>query len=129
MRYRNTLTSIIDSPPILADYPQYIEPLQAEKRFLAPPIVNDEGGRLLVRSWRYWYNPRGIVEFENWLDAAATAVMPATAESAVPQPHCRRWAGRVETRDRSAATARSADRAPVESGPGATSPRIPARRC
>ncbi|MHB9107304.1 MAG: cysteine hydrolase family protein [Armatimonadota bacterium] len=75
MRYHNTLTPIFDGPPILADYPQFVEPLQAENRFLAPPIVNDDGGTLLVRSWRYWYNPRGIVEFENRLDAAATAVI------------------------------------------------------
>ncbi|MHB0938015.1 MAG: isochorismatase family protein [Armatimonadota bacterium] len=75
MRYHNTLTPILDGPPVLADYPQYVEPLPAENRFLAPPIVNDEGGTLLVRSWRYWYNPRGIVEFENRLDEKATAVI------------------------------------------------------
>jgi len=75
MRYQNTLIPIDDGPPILADYPQYVEPLQAENRFLAPPVVNDEGGNLLVRSWRYWYNPRGIVEFENRLEPAATAVI------------------------------------------------------
>jgi hypothetical protein len=75
MRYHNTLTPIIDGPPILADYPQFVEPLPAEKRFLATPLVDDEGGSLLVRSWRYWYNARGIVEFENRLDPAATAVM------------------------------------------------------
>jgi len=75
MRYHNTLTPIVDGPSILADYPQFVEPLPAENRFFAPPIINEEGGKLLVRSWRYWYNPRGIVEFENRLDAAATAVM------------------------------------------------------
>ena len=74
MKYINTLRPITDPLPMLADYPQYVEPLPYEKRFLAPPVV-DEGGPLRVRSWRYWYNPRGIVEFENRLDPAATAVV------------------------------------------------------
>lgn len=75
MRYHNTLTPVVDGPPMLADYPQFVEPLSAEHRFLAPPVVHEQDGRLLVRSWRYWYNPRGIVEFENRLDEQATAVM------------------------------------------------------
>jgi len=74
-RYRHTLTRITDGPPILADYPQYVEPLPAEARFLAPPLVDDPGGSLRVRAWRYSYNVRGIVEFENTLDPAKTAVI------------------------------------------------------
>jgi len=75
MRYRNALSPILDGPSILADYPQYVEPLPVENRYLAPPLVDDASGSLCVRSWRYWYNARGIVEFENRLDPAATAVM------------------------------------------------------
>ena len=74
MQYTNALIPVIDGLPIFADYPRYVEPLPAEHRFLAPPLV-DDGGPLQVRSWRYWYNPRGIVEFENRLDPAATAVI------------------------------------------------------
>jgi len=73
--YENKLRKIVDGPPILADYPRYVEPLQAEQRFLAPPLIDDPGGRLRVRAWRYWYNARGIVETENRLDAQATAVL------------------------------------------------------
>jgi hypothetical protein len=73
--YANTLTPIRNGPPILADHPRYVEPLQAERRFLAPPLVNDPGGRLRVRAWRYWYNARGIVETENRLDGDATAIL------------------------------------------------------
>lgn len=75
MKYANTLKPIADAPPILADFPQYVEPMQQEPRFLAEPLVNDGGGDLIVRSWRYWYNARGIVEMENRLQAAATAVV------------------------------------------------------
>lgn len=75
MRYMNTLTPVVDGLPILADFPEFVEPLPYENRFLSPTLVNDPDGRLLVRSWRYTYNTRGIVEFENRLDAMATAVI------------------------------------------------------
>ncbi len=75
MTYANALQPIGNLLPILADYPQYVEPLQHEQRFLAPPVVADENGKLLVRSWRYWYNARGIVEMENRLDSRATAIV------------------------------------------------------
>jgi hypothetical protein len=61
--------------PILADYQRYIEPLQTDDRYLASPLVDEPDGDLLVRSWRWWYNARGIIEMENRLDAAATAVV------------------------------------------------------
>lgn len=73
--YRNDLQPLADGPPILADHPRWVAPLEAEARFLAPPLVSDPGGALLVRGWRYWYNARGIVETENRLDARATAVI------------------------------------------------------
>lgn len=75
MIYRQVLTPIINGPPILADHPYYMEPLITENRFLAPPLVNDPCGALHVRAWRYSYNARGIIEFENRLDPAATAVL------------------------------------------------------
>ncbi len=73
--YINTLEKIETSLPILADYPEYVATLEYECRYLAPPVVYEEGGDLVVRSWRYWYNARGIIEMENRLEAGATALI------------------------------------------------------
>jgi hypothetical protein len=73
--YLNILEPVIDPLPLLADYPEYVEPLHFEKRYKALPIVDEDGGNLLVRSWRYWYNARGIIEMENRLVAKATAII------------------------------------------------------
>lgn len=75
MRYEHTLSRLENPPPLLADYPAFLAPLEHEVRYLAPPMVVEAGGDLLVRSWRYWYNVRGIVEFENRLCGEATAVI------------------------------------------------------
>lgn len=73
--YKNTLTIIEEPLPILADFPEFVEPLLFEERYLAPPVVNDRQGEIEVRSWRYWYNARGIIEMTNRLDADATAII------------------------------------------------------
>ena len=73
--YQNTLKRIENALPLLADWPDFVEPMVCEDRFLAPPVVDDDDGALRVRSWRYWYNAHGIVEMENRLDANATAVV------------------------------------------------------
>jgi len=73
--YENELEEIVAPLPLLADYPTYVEPVQYERRYLAPPLVDDDGGKLLVRAWRYWYNARGIIETENRLEAKATAII------------------------------------------------------
>ena len=75
MNYDNILEEIESPLPLLADYPEYVEPLKYEHRYLAPPVVYESDGRLLVRSWRYWYNARGIVEMENRLEEKATAIV------------------------------------------------------
>jgi hypothetical protein len=75
MKYSLRLKRIRRPRPLLADYPQYLEPLKTENRFESPPLVNDRNGRLQLRSWRYWYNARGIVEMENRLDPRATAIV------------------------------------------------------
>ena len=75
MHYLNDLRPVTDPMPILADYPEFVEPLHEDVRFEAPPVVRDTGGTLRVRTWRYWYNAGGIVEMENRLDPAATAIM------------------------------------------------------
>jgi len=75
LQYLNDLQPLDAPPPLLADHPSYVEPLVCERRFLAPPVVADAEADLKVRSWRYWYNARGIVEMENRLSARATAIL------------------------------------------------------
>lgn len=73
--YSNTLTPIPDPKPLLADFPQYVEPVAERQRFEAPRLVDDPGGDLDVRAWRFSYNARGIVEMPNRLAARDTAVV------------------------------------------------------
>src|SRR5262245_5559222 len=73
--YENTLAPIPDPKPLLADFPQYVEPVVERRRFEAPRLVDDPGGDLDVRAWRFSYNARGIVEMPNRLAARDTAVV------------------------------------------------------
>lgn len=73
--YQNRLKLLRKAPPILADYPEFIAPLECDRRYLAPPLVGDAQGNLAVRAWRYWYNARGIVETENLLGSRAVAIV------------------------------------------------------
>src|SRR5690242_8978449 len=73
--YENRLTPIADPRPILADYPEFVEPVRETARFEAPVLVDDPGADLSVRAWRFSYNARGIVEVPNRLDARRTAVV------------------------------------------------------
>lgn len=75
MLYHNRLEKLTDAPPILADFPEFVEPLLCDDRYLAPPVVDEPGGDLTVRCWRYWYNVRGIVEMQCRLQARATAII------------------------------------------------------
>ena len=73
--YENRLTPISDPKPLLADYPEWVEPIRELKRFEAPILVDDPGADLHVRAWRFSYNARGIIEMPNRLRAANTAVI------------------------------------------------------
>src|SRR5947209_5708714 len=73
--YANRLTPVPDPRPLLADHPEFVEPVREEARFEAPPLVDDEAADLHVRAWRFSYNARGIIEMPNRLRAAATAVI------------------------------------------------------
>jgi hypothetical protein len=77
--YLNSLGENREPLPILADHPDFVEPLVFERRFLAPPVVHDENADMEVRSWRYWYNARGIIEMVNRLDSRATAIIDLMA--------------------------------------------------
>jgi hypothetical protein len=74
-RYANTLTPIENPAPLLADYPEFIEPVVELRRFEAPLLVDDEGADLEVRAWRFSYNARGIIEMPNRLRSKETAVI------------------------------------------------------
>ena len=73
--YANTLTPIPNPTPILADHPDYVEPIRETARFEAPPLVQEEGADLSVRAWRFSYNARGIIEIPNHLRSDRTAVV------------------------------------------------------
>jgi hypothetical protein len=73
--YPNQLRRIEKVQPLLADYPEYFEPIQEESHYEAPAIVDDDGADLHVRAWRFSYNARGIIEMPNHLRAAETAVI------------------------------------------------------
>jgi hypothetical protein len=73
--YRNTLTLLEDPSPLLADHPEFVEPIREVRRFEAPILVDDKNANLSVRAWRFSYNARGIIEMPNRLRASDTAVI------------------------------------------------------
>ncbi|HZW35134.1 MAG TPA: isochorismatase family protein [Isosphaeraceae bacterium] len=74
--YQNRLKPVTDPRPILADFPQFVEPVhEVAARFEAPTLVDDPGADLEVRAWRFSYNARGIIEVPNRLRADRTAVI------------------------------------------------------
>src|SRR5687767_7164263 len=73
--YHNHLSPLENPPPLLADYPEFVEPVRELRRFEAPLLVNDEAADLAVRAWRFSYNARGIIEMPNRLRASRTAVI------------------------------------------------------
>jgi len=73
--YYNTFTKLESPAPILADYPQYVQPVIEETRYEAPMLVKDTDGDLEVRAWRFSYNARGIIEMPNRLKASETAII------------------------------------------------------
>lgn len=73
--YENSLIPIKDPKPLLADYPEFVQPVVESQRFAAPMLVDEENADLDVRAWRYSYNARGIIEMPNRLVAKHTAVI------------------------------------------------------
>ncbi len=53
MTYQNRLERLNNPPPLLADYPEFVEPLRCDDRYLAPPVVDEADAGLTVRCWRY----------------------------------------------------------------------------
>lgn len=73
--YDNRLKPIAEAQPLLADHPEFIEPVRLKSRFEAPALVDDADADLHVRAWRFSYNARGIIEMPNRLRARETAVV------------------------------------------------------
>jgi hypothetical protein len=73
--YANRLTPISKPEPLLADYPEFVQPVIESRRFEAPLLVDDEGADLEVRAWRFSYNARGIIEMPNRLRLKETAII------------------------------------------------------
>lgn len=73
--YKNTLTPLKNAPPLLADYPEFVQPVVELRRFEAPAILDEKDADLEVRAWRFSYNARGVIEMSNRIRAANTAVI------------------------------------------------------
>lgn len=73
--YRNRLVPIRKPKPLLADHPEWVEPIREKQRWEAPPLVDDADADLHVRAWRWNYNARGIIEIPNHLRANQTAII------------------------------------------------------
>jgi len=54
--YHNQLKLIKGAKPLLADYPEFVQPIEEVRRYEAPLLVDDEGADLSVRAWRFSYN-------------------------------------------------------------------------
>lgn len=61
--------------PLLADYPEFVQPVIEKTRYEAPVLVDEPGADLDVRTWRFSYNARGIIELPNHLRADHTAAI------------------------------------------------------
>ena len=73
--YDNTLRRIENPKPILADHPQWIQPIVEEAHYEAAPIVDDDAANITLRAWRFSYNARGIIEMPNHLRGDQTALI------------------------------------------------------
>jgi hypothetical protein len=73
--YQNRLEPMKNPQPLLADYPEFVQPIVENRRFEAPPLIVDENADMSVRAWRFSMNARGIIEIPNRLQAARTAIV------------------------------------------------------
>jgi nicotinamidase-related amidase len=73
--YQNKLTLVKNPIPLLNDYPEYVQPVQEVTRYEAPTLIQEKGANLKIRSWRFSYNARGVIEMPNFIRADHTAVI------------------------------------------------------
>ncbi len=74
-QYQNTLRKLDNPPPLLNDFPEFVQPIAELTRYEAPVLVDDQDADLSVRAWRFSYNARGIIEMPNRLRCKNTAVI------------------------------------------------------
>lgn len=73
--YDNRLIPIKHAAPLLADHPEWVEPIRETNRFEASILIDDDNADLSVRAWRFSYNARGIIEMPNRLRSKDTAII------------------------------------------------------
>ena len=73
--FANRLVRLDDPQPLLADHPEFVQPVHETVRYEAPLLVDDPNADLQVRAWRFSYNARGIIEMPNRLLAEKTAII------------------------------------------------------
>lgn len=73
--YQNLLRKLEKPSPLLADHPEFFEPILESNHYEAPAIVTDADADIHVRAWRFSYNARGIIEMPNHLKGSDTAVI------------------------------------------------------
>jgi hypothetical protein len=73
--YHNRLTPLENPSPLLADHPQFVQPVTERRRFEAPILIDEPQADLEVRAWRFSYNARGIIEMPNRIRSDRTAVI------------------------------------------------------
>jgi hypothetical protein len=73
--YDNRLTPITDPLPLLADHPEFVEPILERRYYESSVLVDDERPDLFVRAWRFSCNARGVIEMPNRLQSSRTAVI------------------------------------------------------
>ena len=73
--YSNRLTKITNPKPLLADYPQFVQPVKDVVHYEAPALIDEKRADLSVRAWRFSYNARGVIEIPNRLRSDRTALI------------------------------------------------------
>ena len=51
--YQNVLTPLENPPPLLGDWPEFVQPVEEVRRFEAPAIIDEPSADLSVRAWRF----------------------------------------------------------------------------
>ena len=73
--YDNRLEPIGNPLPLLADHPEFVEPIIERRHYQSSVLVDDQQADLFVRAWRFSCNARGVIEIPNRLRAARTAII------------------------------------------------------
>lgn len=73
--YQNRLKRLENFAPLLADYPEFVQPISERVRYEAPALIDDADGDVEIRAWRFSYNARGIIEIPNRLRMSETAII------------------------------------------------------